>query len=137
MNPRKHSPRTVAELTNHPGLFSPVYWGAFRPGDTTGAPEIIAARNQLVETYGIARFMGLSIGYPPPQSGTDFDHPETYGLKDGRVLLLVSNYNAPPPPTLGMVRSPAIYNAGAESYARVFDSTKALKAAIQAAKGKA
>ena len=127
----------TAEATRCPHLYRDTYWGNFRMDRNAAAitPEIIHNRDAFAEAWRLRRLVGSVSHYPARGKGEDFDHPETYRDADGWVVLVVSNYNAPPPRLRGMVRIAPIYSTAAESYAGRFASMKELRARLEACGG--
>lgn len=85
-----------AQKTQHPELFSRVYWGAFRD---KGDPLIFKNRNRFVKDFNITGVLPLSgsrklymrhIHYLLQSSCAD--HTEKYVNKDGLAVLITSPY---------------------------------------------
>lgn len=129
---------TVAAATAYPKLYAGTYWGNFRLNMNAESitAEIIQNRDAFAKRWRLRRLLGSVCLYPSIGSGEDFDHPETYKDAEGWVVLVVSNYNAPPPRVLGMVRVAPIYCVGAESYVGRYASQRELRARLEACGGK-
>ncbi len=127
--------RTAAEATRCPDLFRGVYWGAFNLANNADmiTADILRNRDAFAVEWRLLRCIdGLLTRYPATGRGDDFDHAETYRAEDGAVVLVVSNYNGPPPDVLGLGRVAPIYGRGVESYAGRFASVKELRARLGA-----
>ena len=127
----------AADATRFPRLYWGTYWGAFKLDENADAitAEIIENRNRFARRWRLRRLVEMVGRYPAKDRGEDFDHPETYRDADGWIVLVVSNYNAPPPGVLGMVRIAPIYSTAAESYVGRFASVRELKARLAACGG--
>lgn len=128
----------AADATRYPNLYRDTYWGNFQM-DRNGhaiTPEIIENRNRFAGRWRLRQSVGGVGRYPATERGEDFDHPETYKDAEGWVVLVVSNYNGPPPAVLGLVRIAPIYGRGVESYVGRFASMKELRARLDACGGK-
>ena len=122
-------PKTVALATAFPSLFREIYWGRFKQTDDAITPEIIENRNRLARDWKLAKLADLAVRYPPRPPRTDWDHVELYRDAGGGLVLVVSNYNGPPPKTLGMQFIYPIYSTAARSYARRFATVKEMRGA--------
>ena len=122
---------TVADATDHPKLFRQTYWGNFALGDEVITPDIYANRNKLVQEWKLTRAVEAFIPRPALPPRCDFDHPEVYRDRDGGIVLVVSNYNGPPPRALGMQHVDQVYSTATQSYLRRFDSIKELREALR------
>ena len=128
---------TAADATRYPRLYRDTYWGNFRLDRNADliTPEIVENRNRFAVRWRLRRLVCVVGQYPARGRGEDFDHPETYKDAEGRVVLVVSNYNGPPPGVLGMVRVAPIYSTATTSYVGRFASVRELKARIAACDG--
>ena len=139
MTAARYTPRTVADLTAHPDIFGPTYWGGFDMDGNADVitPEIIANRDRLVTGYHVEKLAGIRVDVPST-TGTELDHPEVYALRGGALLLICSNYgDTPPPAALGMFKTFPVYSASCTTYAQTFATAHHLRAAIHAAGGEA
>ena len=139
MTKNRHSYDTVADLTAHPDIFGPTYWGGFDMDGNADVitPEIIANRGRLVTGYHVENIRVHNCEQIPA-TGTELDRPEVYALRGGALLLICSNYgDAPPPAALGMFKTFPVYSASCTTYAQTFATARHLKAAIRAAGGEA
>jgi len=139
MTAARYTPRTVADLTAHPDIFGPTYWGGFDMDGNADVitGEIIENRDRLVADYHVQKLAGIRVDVPST-TGTELDHPEVYALRGGALLLICSNYgDTPPPAALGMFKTFPVYSASCTTYAQTFATTRHLKAAIRAAGGRA
>lgn len=139
MTAQPSRPSTFADLTAHPDIFGPTYWGGFDMDGNADVitPEIIANRDRLVADYHVEKLAGIRVEMDP-RPRAEMDHPEAYTLRGGGLLLLCSNYgNAPPPAALGMFKTFPVYSASCTTYAQTFATARHLKAAIHAAGGEA
>ena len=124
----------AADATRCPHLYRDTYWGNFKLDYNADVitPEIVENRNRFAVRWRLRRLLGGVGQYPARAMGEDFDHPEIYKDAKGWVVLVVSNYNGPPPRLLGMVRIAPIYSTAVESYVGRFASVRELKARIVA-----
>lgn len=139
MTAARHTPRPVADLTAHPDIFGPTYWGGFDMDGNADVitPEIIANRDRLVTGYHVEKLAGIRVDVPST-TGTELDRPEVYALRGGALLLICSNYgDTPPPAALGMFKTFPVYSASCTTYAQTFATAHHLRAAIHAAGGEA
>ena len=139
MTAARYIPRPVADLTAHPDIFGPTYWGGFDMDGNADVitPEIIANRDRLVTGYHVEKLAGIRVDVPST-AGTELDHPEVYAIRGGALLLICSNYgDTPPPAALGMFKTFPVYSSSCITYAQTFATARHLKAAIHAAGGEA
>ena len=139
MTAARYTPRTVADLTAHPDIFGPTYWGGFDMDGNADVitAEVIANRDRLVTGYHVEKLAGIRVDVPST-TGTELDHPEVYALRGGALLLICSNYgDTPPPAALGMFKTFPVYSSSCITYAQTFATARHLKAAIHAAGGEA
>ena len=136
-------PIWARHATKYPEIFD-VYWGNFRMEKNSNiTPEIIEARNLFVEDNHIKSGCNLAVIGDLVQEGyhdraslelhCDFDHPEAYRTVDGEIIVLVSNYNAPPPEWLGMelYSKPLYIDRGCPTYIRRFTGWKEIRALVK------
>lgn len=127
----------AADATNRPALYRGTYWGNAPLDKNRGriTPEIIRNRNAFAKRWKLCKPLAWTGKYPARGHGEDFDHPELYRDVAGWIVLVVSNYNAPPPEVLGMVRTAPLYSRGVESYVGRVVSLRELKARLAACDG--
>ena len=128
----------TADQTATPALWRDSAWGDLRLDDKNAeaiTARIFRNRNFFAEEFGLVRYLSAVRQYPRTRRGLDFDHPEAYRTESGGVVLFVSNYRGPPPPSLGLARIPPIYSTEAESYAGRFASIKEMRASLAACGG--
>jgi len=116
-------------------VFKRTYWANFPATDAAGSPEIIAARNRLVDSLGIQSASRARL--PDLRYGRNLDHVEMYNLTHGRgIVILCSNYGGfLPEAALGMKPLPnPIYCKGVQSYYAIFPNRVALNAVAKACK---
>ena len=116
---------TYAAMTKYPKLFSKTYWGNFGQDPHPCLPEILAARNQLVEDFELTKVVQRYPGGLIPVT-RQFDHMEVYRTRAGGVLFLVSPYeDGEALLQWGFTHYvPCIYE-GATTYYRRFDNVRA------------
>ena len=105
------------ENTKYPQIFRETYWGSFKESDDGIKPFIYNNRNKFVEEFGIVKCYGPEIQCTS-QDGHEMDHSEIYRTKDGKLVLIVSNYGFGP--SIPMTGYHPLYNDGAVTYIRVF-----------------
>ena len=64
---------------------------------------------------------------------SELDHLRLYRTAAGGVLMLVSNYGAPPPAAMAMEPHAALYSFACQSYVRLFTSPAAMRRVIREA----
>jgi hypothetical protein len=117
-------PVKTCQLTKYPEIYAKCYWGQFNVTDSDPvSPEIIDNRNTFIEDNGIMDIC-RSRSLDTLLIGTKLDHLEAYRAKDGRVLVLCSNYgNEPFPLSIGFTEYPAkMYYQTATTYLKIFET---------------
>lgn len=128
--------------TSHPALFT-CYWGWCNFDESNPfAPinaEICANRDRFVADFGIVSryrktgwldriFLWGFSRYQLWMTRQDIDHPEYYRAADGRIVVIVSNYDkSPPPPVLAMEEYIPIYSHRTRTFVRTFANGKEIR----------
>ncbi len=113
----------TAARTTRPALFAKTYWGVFTHNDKDFPESIYAAREQFLREFDPARHYSTRADYVLNDYLRELDHLETYLCRDGRVVLVCSNYGSTRPPAwLRMVPYWPMYYPGATTYIRAFKS---------------
>lgn len=93
------------------------------------------ARNvqRLIERHGLRE---TRVAVPPetwelPARLSELDHVRLYRTAAGGIMLLCSNYGAPPPAALAMEPHPPLYSFACQSYVRLFTSPAAMRRVIR------
>lgn len=117
--------------TKFPKLFG-VYWGNFTYKEEEAAEmtPIFLNRNKFAMDYDLVEAK-INCRFPSHGGqGIDYDHPEAYKCKNGKAILLFSNYadsSCPSSANLrqhGFVEYLQMYNSSAITFIRVFDSVR-------------
>lgn len=135
--------KSTFEMTKYPKIYKSFYWGWFdnvyfnkdgKPVENdTCKPEILQARNEFVETFGIVApcdYRCMS-AFNDSSSGR-LDHLESYRSKDGRIFVFCSNYDDHKYPlSIGFTPYRNMYSAAAKTYLRIFQNLNELKVACK------
>ncbi|OQA28133.1 MAG: hypothetical protein BWY57_03545 [Betaproteobacteria bacterium ADurb.Bin341] len=71
MTAARYTPRPVADLTAHPDIFGPTYWGGFDMDGNADVitGEIIENRDRLVADYHVEKLAGIRVDVPSTPAG--------------------------------------------------------------------
>lgn len=130
---------TMASRTAFPELYAETYWGSSAYKGTPEEDEICFYRTELVEKFDLER-RWKQVDIPHVlrrnvlETVTEIDHVEAYLTYVGRVLLIVSNYNAPPPSVLRIPEYVGkLYHPNAKSYVRLWNNRNEFRKHMKAA----
>jgi hypothetical protein len=134
---------TLAEHTAYPELYSDTYWGGGRHRGTADEDQLCLNRNRFAEDFRLRkRWKTFKIPHILRQhrdatytcGGSEMDHVEAYLTAAEEVILLVSNYNYPPPKVLWMPEYLMLYHPLAKCYVRRWRDKATFRRHITAAK---
>ena len=123
-----YSPLKARDATKYPALFQN-YWGSFtiKKNDTI-TPEIIENRNRFVEEFGISKQVNYQALWPFT-SNSNFDHQEKYKTRNGKIILICSNYFGDYPAThwLKMKIYNKLYSTEATTFIRILNNVSDMR----------
>jgi len=120
---------SLANFTEHPKIFSQVYWGASDVTDDSVEIEIIINRNEFIKKFNIKDLYQGLWPFSLSRGNAGIDHPEFYKSYDGSIIFINSPYKGSEQPidALGMKKYKPLYNSGANTYIRVFSDSRHLR----------